>query len=58
MFELNSIDGKIKRLEDITRLIRVGSEIPGRYLSFTDAHTVTQYLLECKRDIEDQLRGL
>ncbi len=57
MFNLNTVEGKQKRIEHLGELVKIVGAIPATYLSYSDARAIGEYLCECKRDIEKQLQA-
>lgn len=57
MYNLNTLEGKKARIEELKDLVIKIAMIPGDHLSYLDAHSVMNYLLNIKEDLEKQVAG-
>lgn len=57
MYNLNSIEGKKARIEELTKLIVKVAEVPGDHLSYLEGRQIMNYLIDVKRDLESQLKS-
>ena len=55
MYNYNTVDGKLDRINHLKDLISKISEIPGDHLSYLDARAISQYLIDIQKDLEHQI---
>lgn len=55
MYNYNTVDGKIDRINELKGLISKIGEIPGTHLSYLDASAVIKYLSDIQQDLERQI---
>lgn len=56
MYNCNSVDGKLARINELKNLISKIGDIPGTFLSYTDAEAISNYLIDVKSDLEKQVK--
>ena len=55
MYNYNSVDGKIARIEELKKFINLIGEVPGDHIGYLDARGISQYLIDIKKDLEQQV---
>ena len=55
MYDYNSIEGKLARIEELKKFVNLIGEIPGDHLGYLDARGISQYLIDIKQDLERQV---
>lgn len=56
MYDYNTLEGKIRRVEELRKLQARIACIPAKYLSYTEAHSISSYLEDITHDLEKQVR--
>ena len=56
MYNYNTLEGKIRRVEELRKLQGKIACIPGRYISYSEAHALGQYLGDIAHDLEKQIK--
>lgn len=56
MYNYNTVDGKLDRINHLKDLISKIGEIPGNHLSYLDARAISQYLIDIQKDLEKQIK--
>lgn len=57
MYNYNSVEGKLDRIEELKRYVRLIGEVPGNYIGYLDACGISQYLIDIMKDLESQVAG-
>jgi len=57
MYNYNSVDGKLARIEELKKYINLIGEVPGDHIGYLDARGISQYLIDIKKDLEQQVAG-
>lgn len=52
MYNYNTVDGKLARIEELKKYINLIGEVPGDHIGYLDARGICQYLIDIKRDLE------
>ena len=55
MYNYNTVDGKLDRINHLKDLISKIGEISGDHLSYLDARAISQYLIDIQKDLEHQI---
>ena len=55
MYNYNTADDKLDRINHLKDLISKIGEIPGDHLSYSDARDISQYLIDIQKDLEKQV---
>lgn len=55
MYNYNTVDGKLARIEELKKYINLIGEVPGDHISYQDARGICQYLIDIKKDLESQV---
>lgn len=55
MYNYNTVDGKLDRINHLKDLISKIGEIPDDHLSYLDARDISQYLIDIQKDLEHQI---
>ena len=56
MYNYNTLEAKIRRVENIRKLRAKIACIPGKYLSYAEARDLGQYLEDIEKDLDDQIK--
>jgi len=57
MYNYNTLEGKISRVEELRKLQSKIGSIPGTYLSYSEAVSLGHYLGDIIADLEKQIRS-
>lgn len=57
MYNYNTLEGKINRVEELRKLQAKIGTIPGTYLSYSEARSLAVYLSDIAADLEKQIRA-
>ena len=55
MYNYNTVDGKLARIEELKKYINLIGEVPGDHIGYLDARGISQYLIDIKNDLEKQV---
>ena len=55
MYNYNTIEGKLARIEELKKYINLIGEVPGDHIGYLDACGISQYLIDIKNDLEKQV---
>ena len=55
MYNYNSVEGKLARIEELKKYINLIGEVPGDHIGYLDARGISQYLIDIKKDLEAQV---
>ena len=55
MYNYNSVEGKMARIEELKKYINLIGEVPGDHIGYLDARGISQYLIDIKNDLERQI---
>ena len=55
MYNYNTVDGKLARIEELKKYINLIGEVPGDHIGYLDARGISQYLIDIKNDLEKQI---
>lgn len=56
MYNYNTLEGKISRVEELRKLQTKVACVPGKYLSYSEAHAIGLYLGDIIRDLDKQIK--
>lgn len=56
MYNYNTLEGKIRRVEELRKLQAKIACVPGKYISYSEAHALGQYLGDIAHDLEKQIK--
>ena len=56
MYDYNTLDGKIRRVEELRKLQARVACVPGKFISYSEAHSIGQYLGDIISDLEKQIK--
>ena len=56
MYDYNTIEGKIRRVEELRKLQARIACVPGKYISYSEATATNHYLGDIISDLEKQIR--
>lgn len=56
MYNYNTLEGKIRRVEELRKLQAKIACVPGRYISYSEAHAIGLYLGDIAHDLEKQIK--
>ena len=56
MYNYNTLEGKIGRVEELRKLQTKIACVPGRYISYSEAHALGHYLGDIISDLEKQIK--
>ena len=56
MYNYNTLEGKIRRVEELHRLQTKIACVPGKYLSYSESHSIGNYLNDIIADLEKQIK--
>lgn len=55
MYNYNTVEGKLNRIEELKKFISLIGEVPGDHIGYLDARGISQYLIDIKNDLEKQV---
>lgn len=55
MYNYNTLDGKIRRVEELRKLQSRIAHVPGKYINYTESHSIIHYLGDIISDLEKQI---
>lgn len=56
MYNYNTLEGKIRRVEELRKLQVKIACVPGKHLAYSEAHAINQYLNDIAADLEKQIK--
>lgn len=56
MYDYNTLESKIRRVEELRKLQTKVACVPGRYISYEEAHSIGHYLDDIVADLENQIK--
>lgn len=56
MYNYNTLEGKIRRVEELRKLQTKIACVPGKYISYSEAHSIGHYLGDIISDLEKQIK--
>lgn len=56
MYEYNTLEGKICRVEELRKLRSKIACVPGTYISYSESHAISHYLGDIISDLERQIK--
>lgn len=56
MYDYNTLEGKIRRVEELRKLQVKVACVPGKYISYEEAHVLGHYLGDIASDLEKQIK--
>ena len=56
MYNYNTLEGKIRRVEELRKLQAKVACVPGKYISYSESHAIGQYLGDIAHDLEKQVK--
>lgn len=57
MYNYNTLEGKIRRVEELRKLQNKIACVPGKYINYTEAVSINHYLGDIIYDLEKQIRS-
>lgn len=55
MYDYNTLDGKIRRVEELRKLQSRVACVPGNFINYTEAYSINHYLGDIISDLEKQI---
>lgn len=56
MYNYNTLEGKICRVEELRKLQAKVACVPGKYISYSEAHAIGSYLGDIIHDLDKQIK--
>lgn len=56
MYDYNTLEGKVRRVEELRKLQARIACVPGKYLGYSEASSINRYLGDVAQDLEKQIR--
>ena len=56
MYNYNTLEGKIRRVEELRKRQAKIACVPGKYISYSEAHALGQYLEDIAHDLDKQIK--
>ena len=56
MYNYNTLEGKIRRVEELRKLQAKVACVPGKYISYSEAHAIGLYLDDIIHDLDKQIK--
>lgn len=55
MYDYNTLEGKIRRVEELRKLQAKVACVPGKYISYSESYSINHYLGDIIHDLEKQI---